>query len=85
LDGTTNFNILFPYFKISEDRTIFRAEHLFKAPFVVESGSTINIWAAIVDNDQKFGSVYASIEQIKTSGSDVIVSPKASMKAELEK
>jgi hypothetical protein len=81
-DGNTNFYILFPYFKTSDDRTIFREENFVKAPFVIESGATINMWAAIVDNDQKFGSVYASIEQIKTSGSDVVISPKVSVKVE---
>jgi hypothetical protein len=81
-DGTTNFYMLFPYFKTSDDNTIFRDDKFINVPFVIKSGSTINMWAAIVDNAQHFGSVYASIEQIKKSGSDVMVSPKVSMKTE---
>jgi hypothetical protein len=74
-----NFYVVFPYLKIDESRKVFRIEQYVKLPFRPELNSALGIWAIIVDDKGKFGSVYSSLDQVKASGSDVTISPKISL------
>jgi hypothetical protein len=57
---------------------IFR-QGFFRLPFSATPGTSINLWAIVVDERKKFGTLYSSIEQITTSGTEVTLSPKISV------
>lgn len=69
-----NYHVVFPSFETDQERKVFRRDNLLSLPFKPTPKSNLNLWAVLVDDPKKFGSVYSSIEQIKSSSSDVVLS-----------
>lgn len=79
-EGTPNFYVLFEYFDANPNRTVFTDTYV-KLPFTPEAKATLTLWSVLVDDKKRFGSVYTSIDQIKNSSAEVILSPGISVVA----
>jgi hypothetical protein len=75
----SNYYVSFLNFIIDQKRMIFPYNTMFKLPVYTQPGIGINLWAIVVDNRNKFGSTYASLEQITAGRTEVTLSPKVSI------
>jgi hypothetical protein len=75
-ESDNNYYVIFPHFKVDDARRVFREESSVRTPFALTPGAKLNFWALAVDDKLKLGSVYASLDQIKSSSSDVALSEK---------
>jgi|SRR5580700_1492440 hypothetical protein len=73
-----NYYVLFPSFTVNDTRTVFRLRSL-NLPFSPESDRLLNYWALIVADETQFGSIYSSLEQVRSSSTEVTLSEKTSV------
>jgi hypothetical protein len=75
-EGDTNFYVDFPYFEANEQRTSFRDSRFVKIRKKIEKPTHVDIWAVLIDDKRKLGSVYGSLDQIKAVSDTVFLSNK---------
>jgi hypothetical protein len=78
--GQPNFYVVFPNLVANETRTIFRDSYSVSLPFDPDDGASVSLWAIVVQDRTQFGSNYSSLDQIKSSGSDVTISQATNIK-----
>jgi len=80
-----NYYVLFPHLSADSEKKVFRRDTLLSLPFKPSPTSELNVWALLVDDQKKFGSVYSSIEQIKSNSIDVVLSPQVTLQLQEKK
>lgn len=82
VEGNMNYYLSFPSFEITANNTVFRKYEIVNFHKEVASAENVNLWAAIVDDESKYGSIYSSLEQITSSSKDVTLSQKITLRVE---
>jgi hypothetical protein len=72
--GSTNYYVVFPYFNSVGLHNTFRVDSLIDLPFKLESQMGVEIRALVIDEKQKMGGVYSTLEQIKMTDQSVFIS-----------
>lgn len=72
--NSPNYYVLFPGFKEAGSRSTFRRDLFVDLPFSLKPAVTIELRALIVDNKAKLGSVFSTLDQIRTSDPSVFIS-----------
>lgn len=78
-EGQPNYYVTFPVFAARSNTTVFRDETYTRLPFSPDAGSRLSFWAFVTDDRAKFGSVYTSLDQLKSSAPEIAVSPVATV------
>lgn len=83
--GTTNFHVVFPVWSAAADRQVFRDSDLVLLPFKMgDATKELKLWAVVVDDERKVGTIFHSIEQVKASDPDMVISPGISLQVRRE-
>jgi hypothetical protein len=75
IEGDDNYYVAFPAFTINDSRTLFRDTNPVDLPVRPPPPRHVDIWALLVDDKNKLGSIYGSLDQIK-SAANVVLSEK---------
>jgi hypothetical protein len=82
VEGNMNYYLSFPSFSITANNMVFREYGILEFHKEVVSAENVNLWAVIVDDERKYGSIYSSLEQITSSSKDVTLSQKITLRVE---
>jgi hypothetical protein len=69
-----NYYVFFPGFTEAGSRSTFRYDSFIDLPFALKPDMAIELRALVIDNKQKLGSVFSTIDQIRASDSSVFLS-----------
>lgn len=75
IEGDSNYYVGFPIFNINDSRTLFRDTNPVELPVRVRSSGHVDLWALLVDDKNRLGPIYGSLDQVK-SAATVILSEK---------
>jgi hypothetical protein len=69
-----NYYVLFPGFTEAGSRSTFRREFFVDLPFSLKPAMAIELRALVIDDKAKLGSVFSTLDQIRTSDPSVFIS-----------
>jgi hypothetical protein len=71
-EGDKNFYVSFPYFTINDPRTLFRGSRYTRLPIKMDKPTHVDMWGILVDDSNKVGPIYSSLDQIKAATTTVL-------------
>jgi hypothetical protein len=70
-EGDKNFYVSFGKFGSNESRNLFRDSRYINLPIKIDKPTHIDIWGVLVDDSNKLGPIYGSLDQIKAAATTV--------------
>jgi hypothetical protein len=72
----TNYYVSFPYFNDNESHTLFRDDHFVQIAKKIEKPTHVDMWGIVIDDKRRLGSVYGSMDEIKSVSNTIFLSEK---------
>lgn len=76
IEGQANYYVDFPYFATNDARETFRNESTLKIPASLEGAKQLSLWAIVAEDKRELGSVYGSLDQIRSTSPGIFLSEK---------
>jgi hypothetical protein len=76
-EGDNNYYVVRDFgLKADSIKKIFKSEKFIFLPYKPKSDGKLNIWAFTVDDENKLGTVYGGLDQVKDAASEMTISQK---------